>query len=75
MMSKNNNNTHIAFILLNSPIKLTLEISMKTIKIKSNTALNINDVDQELTFKKMDTIKRMTKKILLRGSKRCVIVL
>ena len=75
MTSKNNNSTHIAFMLLNKPIKLTLDMSIKIIKIKSNAALSINVVDHESTFRKMDTIKRITKKILLRGSSRCVIVL
>ena len=62
-------NIHMPLNDLKSEKKLTLEIIIKTIKTKKYTALKISEVDHILNWKKIPTMNKIMRKILLRASK------
>ena len=68
MASKNNIKNHIPKSDFNKDNKEHLEMSIMTIKNKSINPETIRFVDHVLNLKKMETIKRINRTTLLRGS-------
>ena len=62
-------NIHMPLNDLNKEKKFTLETIMITKRMRKYTPLNIRAVDHILNWKKMPTMNKIMRKILLRASK------